>query len=268
MRKRRCSNPFIVFILAALGFVHGVHADEAKERIQNSIGMEFVLIRPGSFRMGSPEDEPGRYLGEILHKVNLTRPFYLQTTEVTQAQWRAVMGDNPSSHKRCGDRCPVEQVSYEDAQRFIRELNLKEGTDRYRLPTEAEWEYACRAGSTKALPNGTITRFQCDLDDNLNAISWYCGNAQDQVHPVTGKNPNAWGLYDMLGNVQEWCRDWFGPYPADEVVDPNGPQKGTYRVMRGGAWFSPARDVRCASRFGSPPPYRFRHIGFRLAVTP
>ncbi|MGD8368632.1 MAG: formylglycine-generating enzyme family protein [Desulfobacterales bacterium] len=268
MRKFTIPIQFIVFILAAQGIVSSLHAEEPRARIRNSVGMEFVLIKPGSFQMGSPEDEPGRFVGEIRHKVNLTKPFYMQTTEVTQAQWEALMGGNPSSHKRCGENCPVEQVSWEDAQRFVRKLNQKEGTDKYRLPTEAEWEYACRAGSTTAIPNGTITNFQCNVDDNLNEICWYCGNAQNLVHPVAGKKPNAWGLYDMLGNVQEWCRDWFGAYPSDEVVDPTGPKKGTYRVMRGGAWFSPARDVRCASRFGSPAPYRFQHIGFRLAVSP
>jgi len=268
MRKFIASIQFIVFIGVTLGFVLSVYAEEPKKRIKNSLGMEFVWIKPGNFLMGSPEDEPGRYTGEILHTVNLTDPFYMQTTEVTQAQWQALMGNNPSSNKRCGDRCSVEQVSWEDAQRFIRKLNQKEGTDKYRLPTEAEWEYACRAGSTTAFPNGSITTLQCEIDDNLNAIGWYCGNSQNRVHPVAGKKPNAWGLHDMLGNVQEWCQDWFGVYPDEEVVDPTGPKKGSYRVMRGGTWYSPARDVRCASRFGSPPHYRFRHIGLRLGMTP
>ncbi len=268
MRKFSRSIPFIVFILVALGFAFRVHAEEPRERIQNSLGMEFVLIKAGKFQMGSPEDEPGRFVGEVRHTVNLINAFYMQTTEVTQAQWKALMGDNPSSHLLCGDRCPVGEVSWEDAQRFIRKLNQKEGTDKYRLPTEAQWEYACRAGSKTAFYNGPITTLQCGVDDNLNAVGWYCGNSQNLVHPVAGKKPNAWGLYDMLGNVQEWCQDWFGPYPADEVIDPTGPKKGTYRVMRGGAWFSPARDARCASRFGSPPPYRFRHIGFRLVIAP
>jgi formylglycine-generating enzyme required for sulfatase activity len=176
MRKSSLPIPFIVFILVALGFAFRVHAEKPRERIQNSVGMEFVLIKAGKFQMGSPEEEPGRFAGEIQHTVNLTNPFYMQTTEVTQAQWQAVMGDNPSSHKRCGERCPVEQVSWEDAQRFIEKLNQKEGNGKYRLPTEAEWEYACRAGSTMALPNGPLTTQQCDVDDNLNAIAWYCGN--------------------------------------------------------------------------------------------
>jgi formylglycine-generating enzyme required for sulfatase activity len=212
----------------------------------NSLGMEFVLIKPGKFMMGSPEDESGRYTGEGLHSVNLTNPFYLQTTEVTQAQWKALMGKNPASHKGCGGTCPVEQVSWKDAQQFIQKLNQKEGTHKYRLPTEAEWEYAC----------------------NLDPIGWYCGNSNNRIQPVGGKKPNAWGLYDMHGNVQEWCQDWFGTYPDDEVINPKGPKKGSYRAMRGGVWYSPARDCRSASRFGSPPHYRFQHIGFRLCMTP
>ncbi|MBW2584237.1 MAG: formylglycine-generating enzyme family protein [Deltaproteobacteria bacterium] len=139
----------IQFIVVLFGLSFICYAEQPKERVINSLGMEFVLIKPGKFLMGSPEDEPGRYTGERLHRVNLTKPFYLLTTEVTQGQWQALMGKNPSSHKRCGDSCPVEQVSWEDAQRFIRKLNQKEGTDKYRLPTEAEWEYACRAGSTR-----------------------------------------------------------------------------------------------------------------------
>ena len=258
----------IQFIVVMLSLAFSGYAEEPKERIKNSLGMEFVLIQPGKFLMGSPKDEPGRYTGERPHRVNLTKPFYLQTTEVTQGQWQALMGKNPSSHKGCGDSCPVEQVSWEDAQRFIQKLNQKEGTDKYRLPTEAEWEYACRAGSTTAFPNGGITTLQCGVDEKLNAIAWYCGNSQNLIHPVAGKRPNEWGLYDMLGNVQEWCQDWFGGYPDDEVVNPKGPKKGSYRVMRGGVWYSPARDARCASRFGSPPHYRFQHIGFRLGMTP
>jgi len=258
----------VQFILVMLCLAFSSYAEEPKEKIKNSLGMEFVLIKPGKFLMGSPEDEPGRYSGEKPHQVNLTKSFYLQTTEVTQGQWQALMGKNPSSHKRCGDNCPVEQVSWKDVQQFIQKLNQKEGSAKYRLPTEAEWEYACRAGSADAFPNGGITTLQCGVDDNLDAIGWYCGNSQNMIKPVAGKKPNAWGLYDMLGNVQEWCQDWFGPYPDDEVIDPKGSKKGSYRVMRGGTWYSPARDVRCASRFGSPPHYRFRHIGFRLVMTP
>jgi len=266
MAMRKLIIP-IQFIMVMVALVFNGYAEQPKEKITNTLGMELVLIQPGQFMMGSPEDEPGRSSGEKPHRVNLTKPFYLQTTEVTQEQWQTLMGKNPSANKRCGESCPVEQVSWEDAQEFVQKLNQKEGTDKYRLPTEAEWEYACRAGSTTAFPNGSITKLDCDRDANLDAIAWYCGNSQNIIKPVAGKKPNVWGLYDMLGNVQEWCQDWFGAYPDDEVVNPKGPKKGSYRVMRGGVWYSPARDARCASRFGSPPRYRFQHIGFRLGMT-
>jgi formylglycine-generating enzyme required for sulfatase activity len=265
MRKLTIS---IQFIAVMLSLVFNGYAQEPKERIENSLGMTFVLIQPGKFMMGSPEDEPGRYTGENPHAVNLTDPFYMQTTEVTQGQWMSLMKNNPASQKGCGDNCPVEQVSWDDVQQFIQKLNQKEGTDKYRLPTEAEWEYACRAGSTSAFPNGNITELQCGRDPNLDAIGWYCWNSKNKIQPVAQKKPNARGLHDMAGNVQEWCQDWFGVYPYDEVTNPKGPPSGSYRVMRGGAWYSPARDCRCASRFGSPPHYRFRHIGFRLCKMP
>jgi formylglycine-generating enzyme required for sulfatase activity len=258
----------VQMIALTLIIATGGYAEAFEERIKNSVGMEFVLIRAGKFMMGSPEDEPGRYTGENPHPVNLTTSFYMQTTEVTQGQWLAVMPKNPSSHKGCGDNCPVEQVSWDDVQGFIKKLNQMEGTDKYRLPTEAEWEYACRAGSATAFPNGNITELQCERDPILDAIGWYCWNSKNSIQPVARKKPNAWGLHDMAGNVQEWCQDWFGVFPYDEVTNPQGPPSGSYRVMRGGVWYSPARDCRCASRFGSPPRYRFRHIGFRLCRTP
>lgn len=258
----------IQFALAILFIAYNSHAEQAMQSFKNSLGMEFVLIQPGKFMMGSPEDEPGRYTGENPHTVNLTDPFYMQTTEVTQGQWMLLMKNNPSSQKGCGDNCPVEQVSWENVQQFIIELNQKEGTDKYRLPTEAEWEYACRAGSTTAFPNGDITELECDRDPNLDVIGWYCWNSENKIHPVAQKKPNAWGLHDMAGNVQEWCQDWFGAYPYDEVTNPKGSPSGSYRVMRGGVWYSLARDCRCGSRFGSPPHYKFRHIGFRLSKTP
>ncbi len=257
-----------LFIVVMIGLSSISNAEESKKKLKNSLGMEFVLIQPGKFIMGSPEDEAGRYAGERPHQVNLTEAYYMQITVVTQGQWKALMGKNPSSQKGCGDNCPVEQVSWEDVQVFIAKLNQKEGTDKYRLPTEAEWEYACRAGSTEAFANGGIMEPNCGRDPNLDAIGWYCGNAKNMIHPVSQKKSNAWDLYDMHGNVQEWCQDWFGVYPYDEVTNPKGPPSGSYRVMRGGVWYSPARDCRCASRFGSPPHYRFRHIGFRLCKTP
>ncbi len=166
--------------------------------------MDFVLIKAGTFMMGSPEDEEGRYYKEIQHQVILTQDYYMQTTELTQGQWEAVMGSNPSNFYNCGSNCPVEKVSWNDIQAFIEKLNQR-GEGIYRLPTEAEWEYAARAGSTTAFANGGITERGCSYDANLDAMGWYYGNA-DGTHPVAQKLPNAWGLYDMHGNVWEWCQ--------------------------------------------------------------
>jgi formylglycine-generating enzyme required for sulfatase activity len=260
----------LIAVIVALAFSAYAEqpAEDATKRIKNSIEMEFILIQPGSFIMGSPEDENGRYKGEISHPVNLKKAFYIQTTEVTQGQWMSVMKKNPSSNKGCGDNCPVEQVSWGDAQKFIQKLNQKEGTDKYRLPTEAEWEYASRAEETSAFQNGNITELGYGRDPNLDAIGWYSWNSKNKTQSVAQKKANLWGLHDMAGNVQEWCQDWFGPYPYDEVTNPKGSPSGSYRVMRGGAFYSPARDCRSASRFGSPPHYRFQHIGLRLCRTP
>jgi len=178
------------------------------------------------------------------------------------------MSNNPSSFRSCGDNCPVEQVSWNDAQEFIRKLNRMEGNKKYRLPTEAEWEYAARAGSTTAFANGEITETGCADDPNLSAMGWYCGNADKKTHQVEGKNANAWGLYDMHGNVWEWCQDRFGKYPSGSVADPTGLSSGSYRVFRGGSWFSDAGSCRSADRSRERPGYRRDNLGFRLARTP
>ena len=218
----------------------------------NWLGMEFTYIPAGTFMMGSPEIEPGRDTDETQHKVRLTRGFYLQTTEVTQGQWKAVMsGVNPSSFNTCGDDCPVETVSWDDVQVFLFWLNFwsavfGEGTP-YRLPTEAECEYAARAGSTTAFANGGITvdGYGCSpVDPNLDLMGWYCGNAGSATHPVARKKPNSWGLYDMHGNVWEWVQDWSGVYPSGSVTDPTGPSTGSSRVARGGGWSNGARYCR------------------------
>jgi len=234
----------------------------------NSLGMTFNLIPAGTFMMGSPEDELGRsdYFDETLHQVTLTQSYYMQTTEVTQGQWKAVMGSNPSYFSECGDNCPIETVSWDDAQEFITKMNQRgEGT--YRLPTEAEWEYAARAGSTTAFANGGITDIGCG-DPNLDAIGWYCGNANRTTHPVMQKQANAYGLSDMSGNVWEWCQDCHGNYPTGSVTDPTGSSSGSARVIRGGSWFSHAGRCRSADRSGSWPGYRDHDLGFRLASSP
>jgi len=228
--------------------------------------MTFKLLPAGTFTMGSPSDELGRVSDEgPQHQVTLTKSFYMQTTEVTQAQWQAVMGSNPSSFWDC-PTCPVEMVSWNDVQEFIGKMNQRgEGT--YALPSEAQWEYAARAGSTTAFYNGGITVTDCAYDPNLDKIGWYCYNSNYKAHPVAQKTPNAWGLYDMSGNVYEWCQDWDGTYPSGAVTDPTGPSSGSDRVYRGGVWYGNARLCRSAFRSCNSPDYR-SGIGFRLLRQP
>jgi len=238
--------------------------------ITNSIGMKFVYIEPGSFDMGSPSDEPERYDNETQHKVTLTQGYYMQTTEVTQKQWRSVMGDNnnPSKFKECGDKCPVEKVSWNDVQKFIKKLNKKEGVSTYRLPTEAEWEYAARAGTTTPFSLGDG---KCLSTDQANYRGTHpmpgCpkGEYREETVPVASFQPNGWGLYDMHGNVYEWCQDWYGDYPNGSVTNPVGPRVGEDRVMRGGGWNDLGRFVRSADRYWDVPGDRWHNIGFRLA---
>ena len=233
----------------------------------NSLGMAFKLIPAGTFTMGSPEDELGRDSDETQHQVTISNSYYMQTTEVTQAQWQAVMGSNSAYFSGCA-ACPVESVSWEDAQPYITALNAM-GQGTYRLPTEAEWEYAARAGSNTAFANGDITETGCGNDPNPDEMGWYCYNSDNQTHPVAQKKPNVWGLYDMHGNVYEWCQDWYqsdlGSSPA---VDPTGPESGSERVARGGGWSSGAGHCRSASRDRGTPDRRGSRIGFRLARTP
>jgi formylglycine-generating enzyme required for sulfatase activity len=250
-------------------------------RMTNSIGMAFVKISPGTFTIGSPSSEPGRDGDEKQHQVTLTQGFYMQTTEVTQGQWRAVMGSNPSYFQNCGDDCPVEQVSWDDVQEFIRKLNQREGGKVYRLPTEAEWEYSARAGSTSPFANGGISELNYGYDFNLHKMGWYgynsavnyggCYDGSKQggrkcagTHPVSHKQPNDWDLYDMHGNVWEWCQDWEGDYPSGFETDPTGPSTGSDRVARGGSWFNSARYCRSADRRSFSPGNRLMRLGFRL----
>ena len=238
----------------------------------NSLGQTFNLLPAGTFTMGSPSDEAGRDSDEgPQHQVTLTQSFYMQTTEVTQSQWEAVMGSNPSGFSGCST-CPVESVSWNDVQSYITKMNLRgEGT--YSLPTEAQWEYAARAGSTTAFYNGGITETGCDYDQNLDAIGWYCYNSgypdSGYPHPVAGKAPNAWGLYDMSGNVWEFCQDWYASdyYSNSPTDDPQGPSSGSSRVIRGGGWNDGVQFCRAAYRYDGAPGSRGSTLGFRLVLS-
>jgi formylglycine-generating enzyme required for sulfatase activity len=237
-------------------------AEDARTFTSPTFGATFALIPSGTFMMGSPKDDRVLSYGESpQHQVTISRSFYMQMTEVTQGQWQKVMGNSPSNFNNCGKDCPVEQVSWDDVQEFIRKLNNMEGTDKYRLPTEAQWEYAARAGTTTRFHSG-------DNDDDLLRAGWYNGNSGLKTHPVGQKTPNAWGLYDMHGNVWEWVQDWKGDYPAGNVTDPAGPLSGSTRVYRGGSWFSGAEFCRSAFRHtGAPSLRRDGSLGFRLLRT-
>jgi formylglycine-generating enzyme required for sulfatase activity len=228
--------------------------------LNNSIGMEFVLIEAGTFLMGSNEiQDHDQFKADPVHQVTIRQPFYLGKYTVTQGQWEAVMGVNPSYFKGDLDR-PVEYVSWDDTQQFIRRLTAKESGVIYRLPTEAEWEYACRAGSTTAYSFG-------DDPGQLYRYGWYRNNAGDTTHPVGHRTPNAWGLYDMHGNVWEWVQDWLGEYTPESVTDPQGPEFNWLRVLRGGGWRGDARGCQSAFRFNCAPAGRFDCFGFRLLRT-
>ncbi|MGI9536061.1 MAG: formylglycine-generating enzyme family protein [Desulfocapsaceae bacterium] len=236
--------------------------------ISNSVGMHFVYIPPGSYLRGSPPDEVGRTIDEEQHKVTLSNGYYLQTTEVTQKQWKTVMEALPRFIRTCSEECPVERLSWEDAQAFIRQLNKLEGVDYYRLPTEAEWEYAARAGSITAFANGEITDAACG-DPTLSEIGWYCGNSKSYPHhPVAQKVPNSWGIYDMHGSVWEWCNDWYSSYPQGSVTDPSGPPDGRERVIRGGGLGDNARSCRSANRLSHESDIIIDNIGLRLVRSP
>ena len=216
--------------------------------------MEFVRVPAGEFLMGSTSEEASSDEQPVT-RVRISRAFWLGRYEVTQAEWEAVMGRNPSGFDECGPDCPVENVSWEDAQEFIGRLNAAMGDERYRLPTEAEWEYAVRAGTSGG-------RY-----GNLDTIAWYEDNSGLRTHPVGQKAPNAWRLHDMLGNVWEWVGDWYGDYPGGEVTDPQGPASGSERVGRGGGWGIGARGCRASVRADVSSGARPGVLGFRLLRT-
>jgi formylglycine-generating enzyme required for sulfatase activity len=267
-------------------------AGETRSFTVNGVSFKMVRIPAGEFMMGSslsPEEVERRYGGKAewykgehpQHRVRISRAFWMGQTEVTQGLWKAVMGSNPSHFSNCGDDCPVEKVSWDDCQDFIRKLNGMVSGGNFRLPTEAEWEYACRAGTTGL--------YAGDLD----AMGWYGNNSGNKpidalaiwnelkdwgkygqrildngcrTHSVATRQPNAWGLYDMHGNVWEWCQDWYSDYPSGSVTDSTGPSSGSFRVLRGGCWDVIAGRCRSALRYGSVPGSRRYALAFRLAL--
>ena len=236
----------------------------------NSLGMEFALIPAGTFTMGSPWNEPKRGYSEVKRQVVISKAFYMQTTEVTVKQWRALMGKKFFSKKKGTDNMPVSRISWHDCLRFIKKLNsISQGS--YRLPTEAEWEYACRAGSVTAYSWGNTIDCEKAMYEN-NSLK--AGDCIDYVEkremivnspaPVKSYPPNAWGLYDMHGNLWEWCQDWFGEYSTDAIKDPAGPYSGIKRIRRGGSWYKHGQSCRSANRNFGHPSIKLRTTGFRL----
>ncbi|MEW6755317.1 MAG: formylglycine-generating enzyme family protein [Candidatus Latescibacterota bacterium] len=230
--------------------------------------MQFIWIEPGTFTMGSPESDPWHDGDEgPQHEVTLTRGFWLGKHEITQEQWEAVLGTRPwagQGYVQANPRHPAVYISWDDVQQFIGRLNADAGTGVYRLPTEAEWECACRAG--------TSTRWSFGEDEpDLGDYAWYLDNAWSvgvqYAQPVGTKLPNPWGLFDMQGNVWEWCQDWYGSYPSGAVVDPVGAASASNRVIRGGSFKNNAQNTRSANRNNNSPGNRNNNLGARLLST-
>jgi formylglycine-generating enzyme len=268
MKRLFCLILVAVFVTLAGDTVHGQQKKDPPQNFTNGLGMKFTWISPGSFMMGSPKEEEDREpngADETQHKVTLTKGFYMGVYTVTQEQWQEVMGNNPSEFK--GEKnLPVDNISWNDCQEFIKKMT-KKGKDKrvYRLPTEAEWEYACRAGTKTPFHFGeTISTEQAN----------YCGNEvygkgkkglfRKKTTPVGTFPANAWGLHDLHGNVWQWCQDWYGDYPKNDAIDPVGPENGEYRVLRGGSWGDNPRYCRSAYRNWYGPVHHINVYGFRV----
>jgi len=252
-------------VLALVGVQAGDANEEITVDLPGGATMDFVWIEPGTFTMGSPDSEEGRDSDEgPQHEVTISQGFWLGTFEITQAQWESVMGTRPwegKSNVQSNPLHPAVHISWDDTQTFIQRLNEAAGEGLYRLPTEAEWEYAVRAGTTTRWSFG-------DDESQLGDYAWYFGNAWDVglpwAQPVGAKLPNAWGLYDMHVNVWELVQDWYGSYSSEAVIDPQGSTSGSLRVHRGGGFNTDARFLRSAERSAAAPSSRFNSLGARL----
>jgi len=252
----------LVYLMFSMMFLFGFQSFEDKNEssqkhktkefeLINGVNIKMIWVNPGSYIMGSPLDEVGRTSErEKQHKVSISKGFWLAETELTQEQWEKVMGNNPSNH--IGANLPVDQVSFTDIQKFINTINGKNG--KFKLPSEAEWEYACRAGSTQAY----------SVND-INQMVWHIGNSEKKSHPVAQKKANAWGFYDMQGNILEWCSDWFYEDTTNESINLKKPEARTRKVQRGGQFTGRTKHTRAADRQSSNIEDRDFYVGFRLA---
>ena len=233
-------------------------------RSTHSVTMDFSYIPPGVFTMGSPINEMGRSINEKQHNVFIKNGFYIMKTEVTQKQWKAIMGNYTSHLKNDSNSYPVNNVSWVDVKEYIIRLNRISKNEQFRLPSEKEWEYACRAGTNTPLSNGELEVIGCEVGDNIDDIAWYCGNSKGSIHQVANKNPNLWGIYDMHGNVSEWCNDSYSKNHQMNSEISNYSTDNKMKVIRGGDWNSPAQLCRSAKRNFKEHDYRSLYVGFRL----
>ena len=243
-----------VVLMVVLMAASSAVGEDPGDSVTNSIGMKLACIPPGSFTTGSPDIEPGRIANETRRQVKFTKGFQIGVTEVTQKEWRVIMGTSPSHFK--GDDLPIERITWREAVEFCRRLSEKE-KKRYRLPTEAEWEYACRAGTTTAYYTGGD-------EAALAAAGWYLGNSGNRSRPVGRKKPNGWGLYDMHGNVSEWCAKRSGGNKPGSKSQQLDDEEKALRDLRGGSWGLNAGDCRAASRLRNAGTYRYFDLGMRV----
>ncbi len=255
MKKISITTILLLFILP---LDMKAQSEQALAPVLQELIDNMVLVEGGTFTMGAAPNQKGDAESDekILHQVTLST-YYICKYEVTQDLWTFVMGMNPSSFK--GARQPVEDITWNDCQQFIKKLNSLTGMT-FRLPTEAEWEFAARGGKQSK-------GYKYAGSNNASEVAWHSNNSGSSPHDVGQKKPNELGLYDMSGNVYEWCQDWKGPYSREAQTDPTGPEEGTNRVNRGGRWCGSIRACRTSDRSMSAPDYHFYHLGMRLALT-